>query len=42
VTVLQNYHNFDTLAIKHSVLTAHLCLQCFDTVGWVEGRAASL
>jgi len=20
----------------------HLCLQCFDTVGWVSGRASGL
>jgi len=29
-------------AIFSNICTAHLCLQCFDAVGWAAGRASGL
>ena len=34
--------NIDSLLILYAFLDAGLCLQCFDAVGWVAGKASGL
>jgi len=42
ITTLWHYTNVFIIIISSSSTCCIPCLQCFDTVGWVAGRASGL